>query len=111
MEYKSGSEQISGQGPLRLLTSKELFAITSPPIIACGQAGAGKTVLGVDMVLSGKDTLTGLVYCTNSYEDPRNVYLRSQIPAMHVKNWDLRLVCEIWADILKRSSEIQKVLK
>ena len=101
--YDSGSRSIPGYGPLLRLESSDVFAPARPAMVVAAQAGEGKTVAAVDMVYTNLSSITGFTYVTNSYDSPANGYLRTMIPELHVKNWDVNLLCSIWGDILQRS--------
>lgn len=103
--YESGSESIVGYGPLLRLSAEEIFSPDSPPVIYCTQSGAGKTSAAVAAVYANRARLTGLFYISSSYHDSRATYLQRMIPSIHVKNFDMAFLCDLWGTILKKSAD------
>ena len=99
--YVDGSVMIDGYGPLRIISSEQLYGPGQPALIAATQSQGGKTVTLVDMIYTARERMTGFNLITNSYNTGPNGYLRSMIPEIHVKNWDLHLVTRLWGDCLK----------
>lgn len=106
--YQSGSKSIPGYGPLIRLESSDVFAPGRPALVVSAQSGEGKTVTAVDMIYTSRNIATGLCYVTNSYTTPANAYLRAMVPEIHVKNWDINLLCRLWGDILQRSLALNR---
>lgn len=106
--YESGSVEIPGLGPLLLLPPSEVFAPNRPAMVVAAQSGEGKTVTAVNMVYANRDVVTGFGYITNTYHSPSNQYLRDMVPEIHVKNWDLDLLCRLWGEILQRGVAISR---
>jgi hypothetical protein len=110
-DYVSGSVTIEGYGPLQTISAEDLFSPDSPPVITCISSGGGKTISAVASVYANRKKLTGLFYICNSYGDPRNTYLQTMIPSIHVRNFSIETISEIWGDILRQSSEAGMALR